>query len=177
MVRPRAIVFDIGGVLEITPRLGVLQRWEARLGLPAGEVRSRLVSLFRAGEIGAVTEEAVHAGVGAALGLDEGKVNAFMDDIWTEYLGTPNVELIRYFRSLRPRYRTALLSNSFVGARRKEQERYGFEEMAGRLASLASGPSVMLEARCDTTRSVSQVLVPFSDLQTLIGGRLSRWRS
>src|SRR6266511_579138 len=130
MVRPRAIVFDIGGVLEITPRLGVLQRWEARLGLPAGEVRSRLVSLFRAGEIGAVTEEAVHAGVGAALGLDEGKVNAFMDDIWTEYLGTPNVELIRYFRSLRPRYRTALLSNSFVGARRKEQERYGFEEMA-----------------------------------------------
>ncbi len=48
---------------------------------------------------------------------------------------------------------------------------------AGRLASLASGPSVMLEARCDTTRSVSQVLVPFSDLQTLIGGRLARWRS
>jgi epoxide hydrolase-like predicted phosphatase len=30
---------------------------------------------------------------------------------------------------LRPRYQTALLSNSFVGAREKEQERYQFEEL------------------------------------------------
>ncbi len=48
---------------------------------------------------------------------------------------------------------------------------------AGRLASLASGPLVTSEARGDTTRSISRALVPFSDLQTLIGGRLARWRS
>jgi putative hydrolase of the HAD superfamily len=34
-----------------------------------------------------------------------------------------------FFRSLRPRYQTALLSNSFVGARREEQQRYHFDEM------------------------------------------------
>ena len=34
----RAVVFDIGGVLEITPDLGVDRRWEARLGLPAGDM-------------------------------------------------------------------------------------------------------------------------------------------
>jgi putative hydrolase of the HAD superfamily len=34
-----------------------------------------------------------------------------------------------YFASLRPRYRTGILSNSFVGAREREQERYGFEDM------------------------------------------------
>jgi hypothetical protein len=39
-----AVVFDIGGVLEITPDLGVAQRWEARLGLPAG---GKLVSHTR----------------------------------------------------------------------------------------------------------------------------------
>jgi len=33
----RAVVFDIGGVLEITPDVGVGRRWEARLGLPTGE--------------------------------------------------------------------------------------------------------------------------------------------
>ena len=31
----RAVVFDIGGVLEITPDLGVIPMWEARLGLLA----------------------------------------------------------------------------------------------------------------------------------------------
>ncbi len=34
-----------------------------------------------------------------------------------------------YFSSLRPRYQTALLSNSFVGARKREQEHYHFAEM------------------------------------------------
>jgi len=33
----RAVVFDIGGVLEIDPDLGVIPMWEDRLGLPAGE--------------------------------------------------------------------------------------------------------------------------------------------
>jgi len=41
-----------------------------------------------------------------------------MADLCAEYLGTLNVELTNYFRELRPRYRTAMLSNSFVGARR-----------------------------------------------------------
>jgi epoxide hydrolase-like predicted phosphatase len=66
----RAVVFDIGGVLEITPRTG-----------------------------------------------------------WDEYLGTLNVELATYFASLRPRYRTAIISNSFVGAREKEQAYYGFGDI------------------------------------------------
>jgi putative hydrolase of the HAD superfamily len=52
-----------------------------------------------------------------------------MDDVWREYLGALNVELTEYFRGLRPKYKTAILSNSFVGARRKEQERYRFEEL------------------------------------------------
>jgi len=30
----QAVVFDIGGVLEFTPRLGVSEKWESRLGLP-----------------------------------------------------------------------------------------------------------------------------------------------
>lgn len=52
-----------------------------------------------------------------------------MTDIWREYLGTPNTELMEYFRGLRPRYQTAILSNSFVGAREREQEAYQFDEM------------------------------------------------
>jgi FMN phosphatase YigB (HAD superfamily) len=52
-----------------------------------------------------------------------------MDDLWAEYLGTLNARLGRYFGGLRPRHRTAILSNSFVGAREREQAAYGFEDM------------------------------------------------
>jgi len=38
----RAVVFDIGGVLEITPDLGIDRLWEARLGLAAGEMDARM---------------------------------------------------------------------------------------------------------------------------------------
>ena len=67
--------------------------------------------------------------IGKIMGMDQGQVEALMADLWEEYLGELNVELATYFASLRPRYQTAILSNSFAGARGKEQERYQFAEM------------------------------------------------
>jgi len=125
----RAVVLDIGGVLEITPDLGVIQMWEARLGLSAGELSERMHDVWAGGSIGTITEAAVHQATRDRLGLDEHQVAAFMADIWRQYLGTPNTELIEYARQLRPRYRTGILSNSFVGAREKEQAAYGFEDL------------------------------------------------
>ncbi len=130
MVAVRAVVFDIGGVLEITPSTGWVQKWEAHLGLPAAGLAGRTRDIWRPGDVGAITLDEVHHGLAAALGLDPAAVHALMEDVWTEYLGTPNTDLIGYFRDLRPRYRTALLSNSFVGAREREQERYGFAQLA-----------------------------------------------
>ena len=125
----RAVVFDIGGVLEITPDLGVVPMWETRLGLLAGELSERMHDAFMGGSIGTITEDDLHQALRDRLGLDEQQVAAFMADIWHEYLGTPNTELIEYARRLRPRYRTGILSNSFVGAREKEQAAYGFEDL------------------------------------------------
>jgi putative hydrolase of the HAD superfamily len=125
----RAIVFDIGGVLEITPDLGVTAKWEKRLGLQPGEMDQRLGDVWQGGSIGTISEEEVHKHIAEIMGMGETQVNALMDNMWRQYLGTPNVELMEYFRSLRPKYRTAILSNSFVGAREKEQERYHLDEM------------------------------------------------
>jgi len=125
----RAIVFDVGGVLEITPDLGVTAKWEQRLQLKPGELDERLHGVWRGGSLGTLTEEEVHTSIGEIMGMSAAQVDAFMDDIWAEYLGTLNVELTEYFRRLRPKYQTAILSNSFVGARRREQERYHFDEL------------------------------------------------
>ena len=125
----RAVVFDIGGVLEVTPDLGITQEWEARLGLPAGGLDERMHEAWVGGGIGTITEHDVHQAVRERLGLDEPQLGAFMADLWREYLGTANTELIEYVRQLRPRYRTGILSNSFVGAREREQAAYGFEDL------------------------------------------------
>jgi epoxide hydrolase-like predicted phosphatase len=125
----QAVVFDIGGVLEITPRLGVPEMWESRLGLASGELNKRMDDVWRGGAIGTISEQDVHQAAAERLGLDERQLAEFMADIWREYLGTANTELIEYVRQLRPRYRTGIVSNSFVGAREREQAAYGFEDL------------------------------------------------
>lgn len=52
-----------------------------------------------------------------------------MADLWTEYLGTPNEELIAYVRGLRGNCRLGILSNSFVGARERESALYHFDDL------------------------------------------------
>ncbi len=128
----RAVVFDIGGVLEITPDpqlRAMVNGWEQRLHLTTGALDERLGDLFAAGSLGGCAEEDVYTGLRERLGMDEGQVATFQQEFWAAYLGAPNVELVSYFASLRPRYQTALLSNSFVGAREREQARYHFAEM------------------------------------------------
>jgi epoxide hydrolase-like predicted phosphatase len=125
----QAIAFDIGGVLELTPDLGVTGRWESRLGLAPGELNERMADSWRGGSIGTIGEAEVHQAMTERLGLDERQLAEYLAAFWREYLGTANTELIEYVRLLRPRYRTGIVSNSFVGAREREQAAYGFEDL------------------------------------------------
>lgn len=125
----KAIVFDIGGVLEITPNLGIDEQWEKKLSLKSGELYERLREVWKGGSVGTISLQQVHEDIGRLMKWDEMQVNAYMDDVWKEYLGTLNVELADYFRSLRPKYKTAIISNSFVGAREKEAEHYQFDTL------------------------------------------------
>ena len=125
----RAVVFDIGGVLELTPDAGLIEKWGERLHLKPEEFVEQLDSAWGAGALEERSEEELQKSLGEITGMDQAQVDEFVRDFWEEYLGTLNVELATYFSSLRPRYQTALLSNSFSGARRREQERYHFDEM------------------------------------------------
>lgn len=83
----RAVVFDIGGVLEITPDLGVTSWWETRLGLSPGELDERMHDAWIGGSIGTITLDDVHQAITDRLGLDAQDRADFMADIWREYLG------------------------------------------------------------------------------------------
>jgi putative hydrolase of the HAD superfamily len=123
------VVFDIGGVLELTPRTGWEKGWEEQLELGEGGLSGRLGNVWRDGDVGKISEEEMEQRTAEILGLDREQLDAFLKDLWDEYCGTLNAELVEYFASLRPRYKTAIISNSFVGARRIEHDRYGFGDL------------------------------------------------
>ncbi len=133
----RWVVFDIGGILEIIPEGGdpasrfpaLDEEWNARLGLPPGRLRQCVEAIAADGAFGRCTYEQWCARLRASSGMSQADSDAYMAAFWDIYMGYPNEELIAYFRALRPQYRTAILSNSFVGAREQEEERYGFTSM------------------------------------------------
>jgi epoxide hydrolase-like predicted phosphatase len=122
----RAVVFDVGNVLELSEDNYVFGDWAARLGLTSGEFGERMQAATDGGDLGTITLEEVHRNLGEAFGIDEAQVNEIMEHMWREYLGTANTELTAWARGLRPRYKTGILSNSFVGAREREQAAYGY---------------------------------------------------
>lgn len=128
-IRIEAVIFDIGDVLEVNPRTGWPERWARRVDMDLDAFDGCLEQLWAPGSVGRSSLEEIEQQTAAALGLDEAALNALMEDAWLEYVGSLNQELADYFASLRPGYRTGIVSNSFVGAREREQAVHGFEDM------------------------------------------------
>lgn len=131
----KAVVVDVGGVLEIVNDHAWAQhwigRWEKRLGLAEGSVAAEMVRHDPGGSFvtGEVSEAQIRRRYAAALGLDDHQADRMMTEMWDAYCGELDVELRDFVAGLRPRYTTAILSNSGDGARREEQRRYGFEDL------------------------------------------------
>jgi FMN phosphatase YigB (HAD superfamily) len=128
-VTVRAVISDIGGVLEVNTPTGWPQRWASRLGLGMAELEVLLGPAVQGGGTGEVTLPEIERRIAAVLRLGDAELAEFMDDVWAEYLGTLNTRMVSYFAALRPRYATGILSNSFVGAREREQAAYGFADL------------------------------------------------
>jgi putative hydrolase of the HAD superfamily len=131
----KAVVFDIGGVLERVdddawPETWI-GRWETKMNLPAGHFASSVAEHEPPGELvlGEVSEAQMREMYARALGLDDDQADEMMRELWDAYCGELDVELRDFAASLRPAYTTAILSNSADGARREEQRRYGFEDL------------------------------------------------
>jgi epoxide hydrolase-like predicted phosphatase len=171
----RGVIFDIGGVLEANPDTGWRERWAAAAGLDLAEFDRRLDPIFSAGSVGTITLGDVERELAAALALEPAALARLMNEMWVEYVGTLNHELARYFAALRPRYRTGILSNSFVGAREREQALYGFGEMCDVVVYSHEEGSRKPEARfyrvvCERLGVAASECVFVDDLETCVAG-------
>ncbi|HEX6876719.1 MAG TPA: HAD family phosphatase [Nocardioidaceae bacterium] len=135
MAGVRAVVFDIGGVLERVdddswPTTWI-RRWERRANRPEGYVLEHLAEHAPDEDVvtGRMSEDDIRRAYADVLGLQEEQADAMMAEMWDAYCGELDVPMRDFAASLRPTYRTGILSNSADGAWREEQRRYGFEEL------------------------------------------------
>lgn len=127
-----AVAFDIGDVLErIAPFEQFSRQWRIRLGMTEPDFAAALATVDpqRASRTGGLTEAQLTERYATALGMSDSQTAEFTAEMWDWYCGELDAELVSFAASLRPRFRTGILSNSVAGARREEQARYGFGEL------------------------------------------------
>ena len=123
-----AVVFDIGGVLEIIDDSVFPEPWCARHRIP----RQRLDAAFalpRDPVVGEMTQSEVLDHLQHELGLTDAQVEDLDADLWRWYVGELDRPLYDWFARLRGRgLRTGIVSNSGPGAREHEAC-WGFDSL------------------------------------------------
>lgn len=108
----RAIIFDVGGVLIRTEDHTPRRRLEERLGLKMGEAE-HIVYNSAAGlqaQLGEISAAQHWRQIQTRFGLSESGLAEFRRDFWGG--DRLDMSLVAYVRRLRPRYRTAVISNA-----------------------------------------------------------------
>ncbi len=125
----QAVIFDIGGVLLQTTDWSRHRKWEKRFSAQEGRLYKMIdPELDYLASIGKVPEPEMWQQVGVALSLQDEELLEFIDDFWSG--GELNQELAEFLHSLRPRYKTALLSNAWSGARESVTRIFRLNEFA-----------------------------------------------
>jgi epoxide hydrolase-like predicted phosphatase len=125
----RAVVFDLNGVIKSAPRMTAVSAYLEDGHLDRDRVLAELADINNLASKGAITEDEMNNQVGTVLGIRGSELTELVAAVWEEYLSPVNDALMKFFDRLRPAYRTALLSNSFVGARQREERRYQFSRL------------------------------------------------
>jgi epoxide hydrolase-like predicted phosphatase len=119
----RAVIFDVGGVLVQDSDPAPHHRaWERCLGLEPGGLGDAVFDtpVGHRAMVGQATQQDVWQDVALRYGLSDAErdqlaAEFFLDSVW-------NVELIEYARTLRPRFKTGILSDAWLETRAAIQE-------------------------------------------------------
>ncbi|MCX7975540.1 MAG: HAD family phosphatase [Bellilinea sp.] len=122
----RAVIFDMGGVLLRTEDSSPRERLAHRLGISrqALEEAVFLSPSSKLAEVGEISEAEHWKRILDQLGVPEEERPAFREEFWSG--DRVDYKLVEWLGSLRPAYKTGLLSNAWDEARQAVQSRFGF---------------------------------------------------
>jgi glucose-1-phosphatase len=125
----QAVIFDMGGVLVQTYDNRPQKQLARRFGLTqSGLIELVYTSKTATGAMaGQIQEEEHFRAICQQLHFPESEIGAFFDTFWAG--DDENHVLVDFIRSLRPKYKTGLLSNAWSGARKELELRYHFLEV------------------------------------------------
>jgi epoxide hydrolase-like predicted phosphatase len=124
----RAVVLDIGGVLEVNDLARFDGRFEGRHGLVDGAVLAAVRRLPTHPGLGGITESEMRDHWQRELNLTHGQAEELMAEFWRWYVGVLDQQMFDWFAAQRPARRTGIISNSNPGAREAERC-WGFEDI------------------------------------------------
>jgi len=124
----KSVVIDFGGVLLRTIDRSYRQKWEQKFGLSDGKL-DKLVFRSAASSmstIGQASQGEVWKSVRDTLSINTGELEQLKVDFWKgDFFDTTLMDSVK---SLRPKFRTAILSNAWMGARELFKDVYGIIE-------------------------------------------------
>ncbi len=124
-----AVVFDIGGVLEINDDALFPGPWCARHGIERARFEAAFATLPADPAVGGATVPEVHAHLQRELAFTDEALDDLDADLWRWYVGELDQPMYDWFAGVRGRgLRAGILSNSAPGAREHEAL-WGFEDL------------------------------------------------
>jgi epoxide hydrolase-like predicted phosphatase len=129
----RAVFFDFGGVLYKTPDREWIKRWLVLLGLARDEAISAMLlspdesPYFQGVMDGSIPESEMWARMGKAWRLSPLLLRWMQNNAMSRK--RLNREVADYLGTLRPRFRTGILSNAGTDARRMFTDIFGFHHL------------------------------------------------
>jgi len=118
----RAVLFDIGGVLSQYTDMRTYLKWEERLGLPPKGLFHILYEspVSQKATLGEATTDEVWEEVGRQCDLLPDELETMKEEIWGGYEW--NIELMEFILSLKPKYKTGIISDAWSGTREEMKD-------------------------------------------------------
>ena len=125
----QAIIFDMGGVILRTQNPEPRRKWIERAHVTPDIFFDTVFRspVARRAEIGQATDKDVWRHAGQVFGLDDSQLEEFEQDFWSAL--AIDAALVQFIRGLRPRYKTAVLSNAWPDARRLIEDNLDFRDV------------------------------------------------
>jgi len=124
----KSVVIDFGGVLVRTLDRSYRQKWEQKLGLSDGKLEELVFnsSVTSMSTIGQASQDEIWGSVQDNLSLNTKELEKLKVDFWEgDFIDTTLMDSVK---SLRPKFRTAILSNAWMGARELFKDVYNIIE-------------------------------------------------